>query len=144
MEVSSDAAKVILNVADRAFVERSSTAAPFILIPTNHEQLRAVSTERWKSAWQRRLAPAVLVLADLSLALLVWEISYLLQGVWGTSPLSVNVAVAAMAPTFATATPPPPPTAALASPRSQSSAGRRLTAAAREPRADRHVRQERA
>jgi Undecaprenyl-phosphate galactose phosphotransferase WbaP len=98
VEVSSDAAKVILNVADRAFVERSSTAAPFILIPTNHEQLRAVSTGRWKSAWQRRLAPAVLVLADLSLALLVWEISYLLQGIWGTSPLSVKVAVAAMAP----------------------------------------------
>jgi Undecaprenyl-phosphate galactose phosphotransferase WbaP len=83
VEVSSDAAKVILNVPDRAFVERSSTAAPIILIPTNHEQLRAVSTGRWKLVWKRRLVPTTLILADFLVFLLIWRLSSALQSVWG-------------------------------------------------------------
>ncbi len=56
--------------------------------------------ERRKSAWQRWLVPAGLVLSDVFLAFLIWEIASVLQAIFGRGSLS-EVAVAAMVPLVA-------------------------------------------
>ena len=38
--------------------------------------------KRWKPAWRQRLVVAALVLSDLLLALVIWELAYLVQGIW--------------------------------------------------------------
>ena len=50
--------------------------------------------KRWKSAWKQRLIVATLVLSDLSLALVIWGLAYLVQGVWDEE-MTLGVAVTA-------------------------------------------------
>lgn len=78
-------------------MEQRSSA---VLIPSRHEQLHAVRIGRESVLWRRRLVPAVLVLSDILLALLVWEAASLLQGLWGWGALS-DATVASMAPIIA-------------------------------------------
>ena len=74
-----------------------------MLVPTKHEYLRypklhAVKMGRWKPIWKQRLIPTTLILSDVLLALLFWELAYLLQGVWGRSALSGIAVVASVVP----------------------------------------------
>ncbi len=67
------------------------------LLPTNHEQPKDATSSRKRRAWKRHLAPAMLVVSDVSLALLVWTVAYALQGLWGRGEIS-EVTVLAMVP----------------------------------------------
>lgn len=67
------------------------------LIPAGYKQLRAVKARRWELTWKRRLAPAMLILSDVLLALLVWEVASVVQGLWGRGELS-ELAAATVAP----------------------------------------------
>ncbi len=51
-------------------------------------------------AWRRRLVNLVLLLADVLLAFLVWEVAFELRDLWGREPLS-TITVASAAPTVA-------------------------------------------
>jgi Undecaprenyl-phosphate galactose phosphotransferase WbaP len=74
--------------------EQRLTSMPLVLLPGEHRYLRVANLGRWKPAWKSRLVPAVLVLADFVLALLVCGSASLLQRIWGTGPLSEVTAVA--------------------------------------------------
>jgi Undecaprenyl-phosphate galactose phosphotransferase WbaP len=87
-------------VYDRRFVQRTSTA---ILAPTKHGQSNtagAAGTKRWRTIWKRRLVIVSLVFSDILLALLIWEVASLLQGVWGRGTLSAT-SIASMVPVMA-------------------------------------------
>jgi hypothetical protein len=56
-------------------VEQRLTVVPLTLVPTKHEQLRDINVRRWTLGWKRQLIPAVLVLTDFVLALLIWRTS---------------------------------------------------------------------
>jgi Undecaprenyl-phosphate galactose phosphotransferase WbaP len=64
-------------------VEQRSHAAPLILVPGKHEELRIARAGLRKPIWKRRLVPAVLVFADLLLALFIWEVASIIRGLWG-------------------------------------------------------------
>ena len=83
-------------------MEQRVTTMPLTLVPAKHEQLRVTSAGSWKPAWKQRLVPIILVLTDFLLSLLVWKVSYVLQGVWGHFALSemTNVAVLAVISTW--------------------------------------------
>ncbi len=70
------------------------------LIPTAYEQLCVTTMGLRRQAWKRRLVPAMLVLSDILLALLIWSVASVLQGDWGQGPLS-DVVVASMGPVIA-------------------------------------------
>ncbi len=74
-----------------------------ILIPAGYGKLHATHaarTMRLRTAWRRRLVPTVLILSDILLALLIWEVAYVLQGVWGRVELS-GLSFATVAPVLA-------------------------------------------
>ena len=70
-----------------------------ILIPAGYGRphaTHAAKTVRFSLAWRRRLVPTVLVLSDILLALLIWEMAYVLQSFWGRGELSgLSIATAA-------------------------------------------------
>ena len=78
-------------------MEQRLTAAQFTLIPAEYVELQDTKTERWRRGWQRYLVPAVLVLTDFLLSLLVWGGSSVLQRVWGNGALSEMTAFAMVA-----------------------------------------------
>ena len=78
-------------------MEQRLAVAPLTLVPTKHEQLRDTSIRRWRVGWKRLLIPAVLILTDLVLALLVWRASLVLQGIWGNGVPSEMTTVAMFA-----------------------------------------------
>ncbi|MEJ7871376.1 MAG: undecaprenyl-phosphate galactose phosphotransferase WbaP [Rubrobacteraceae bacterium] len=80
-------------------MEQRSTAMG-MLIPTDYEQLRTIKGESRTPIWKRQSVPAVLVLSDVLLALLIWSVATLIQEAWGSGALS-SVAVASMAPVVA-------------------------------------------
>jgi Undecaprenyl-phosphate galactose phosphotransferase WbaP len=78
-------------------VDQRFAAAQLTLVPNKHQQLRAVRKGLWKVFWQRWLVPSVLALSDVSLALLSWEVAFVLQGAWGRGTLS-QIAIVTMVP----------------------------------------------
>jgi Undecaprenyl-phosphate galactose phosphotransferase WbaP len=69
-----------------------------MLAPTEHERLlHATNQKRWKPVWKHRLIVGMLVLSDVFLALVVWGVAYVGQGIWGRGEPS-GVAVAAIVP----------------------------------------------
>ena len=78
-------------------MEQRLTEVPLTLVPTKHEQLRDINVRRWTLGWKRQLIPAVLVLTDFVLALLIWQTSLVLQGIWGNGVLSEMTTVAMFA-----------------------------------------------
>ena len=77
------------------FVENTSTTVA--LLPASYEQLRDVIVDRRKLVLKRWLAPVLLILSDVLLALLGWLLASALQGVWGRGSLS-QVSVVAPVP----------------------------------------------
>lgn len=69
-------------------MEQRLTAPQLTLTPTEYEQLRDTNIERWRLGRQRHLVPAVLVLTDFLLSLLIWKGSSILQSLWGNGALS--------------------------------------------------------
>jgi Undecaprenyl-phosphate galactose phosphotransferase WbaP len=69
-------------------------------VPDEHEQLGTLNKVRWKSARKRYIAPIVLILSDVILALLIWGLAYVIQDILGRGPLS-EVAVGSVAPAIA-------------------------------------------
>ena len=67
------------------------------LLPASYEQLRDVIVDRRKLVLKRWLAPVLLILSDVLLALLGWLLASALQGVWGRGSLS-QVSVVAPVP----------------------------------------------
>src|SRR5215218_969294 len=66
--------------------------------PVEHEHLLQVaSKKRWKPVWKQRLIVGTLVLSDVLLALVVWGVAYVGQGIWGRGELT-GVAVAIIVP----------------------------------------------
>ena len=66
--------------------------------PVEHEQLLQVaSKKRWKPVWKQRLIVGTLVLSDVVIALVVWGVAYVGQGIWGRGELT-GVAVVAIVP----------------------------------------------
>ncbi len=62
-----------------------------VLIPAERGKLHATHTARMvrsRPGWKRRLDPAMLVLSDILLALLIWGVAYVLQSVWGRGELT--------------------------------------------------------
>jgi Undecaprenyl-phosphate galactose phosphotransferase WbaP len=82
-----------------AFIPEQRVSAPsLILVPTElHSHVRAVSPGSWRTASKRRLIPVVLIFSEAVLALLVWCLASVLQGVWGQGALSA-MSVATLAP----------------------------------------------
>jgi Undecaprenyl-phosphate galactose phosphotransferase WbaP len=78
-------------------LEQRLTEVPLTLVPTKHEQLRDINVRRWTLGWKRQLIPAVLVLTDFVLALLIWRTSLELQAIWGNGVLSEMTTVAMFA-----------------------------------------------
>src|SRR5215217_8794655 len=84
-----------LLVLDRDAAEQGLSAT---LAPAEHERLpRATNKKRWKTVWTQRLIAGTLVLADVSLALVVWGAAAFGKSIWGPAELS-DVAVAAIVP----------------------------------------------
>lgn len=84
-------------------MEQMEQRSPAVLIPNSYEYPHgsyAARTRHWKPVWKRRLVPAVLVLSDVLLALLLWEVATLIHGIWGQAALS-GVTVVAMGPVIA-------------------------------------------
>jgi Undecaprenyl-phosphate galactose phosphotransferase WbaP len=69
-------------------MEQRVTAVRQVLIPAGCKQLSVVSTGRWRAVRKRWLVPAGLVLSDVLLALLIWKVASVLQGIWGRGALS--------------------------------------------------------
>jgi Undecaprenyl-phosphate galactose phosphotransferase WbaP len=78
----------VLVVGVGKFMETRSTATPLSLIPATYERLRDTKVGYWKLSWGKRLVPAVLVLADVLLSLVIWWGAAELQGIWGRGALS--------------------------------------------------------
>jgi Undecaprenyl-phosphate galactose phosphotransferase WbaP len=56
--------------------------------------------ERSKQLWKRRLVPAALILSDVLLALLIWELASVLQGIWGRGALT-EITIVTLVPVIA-------------------------------------------
>src|SRR5688572_26927494 len=90
--------EVWLIMSDRGAAERVSSV---MLAPAENGGLRhATSKKRWKPVWKQRLIVGTLVLADISLALVVWGAAAFGKSIWGPGELS-EVAVAAIVPSVA-------------------------------------------
>jgi hypothetical protein len=80
-------------------VEQRLTSAT--LVPVGQELLRTTRTGRTEAGWCRRTCrrtiPGVMALFDALLAIMIWEMASLLQGVWGQGELTATT-VAAMVP----------------------------------------------
>ncbi len=75
--------------------------APAALVLANEYELTYVArVRRWKPVWKRWLVPAALVLSNVLLALLFWEVASVFQGTWGRGALS-EVTVTTMIPVTA-------------------------------------------
>ncbi|CAN5808978.1 undecaprenyl-phosphate galactose phosphotransferase WbaP [soil metagenome] len=83
-------------VKDGSFVEERSTA---VLSPDRHE-LHVADVARWRPIWKQRLVVGTLILLDTLLAVLIWGLASLFQGILGQGALS-ETAIAAMAPVIA-------------------------------------------
>ncbi len=70
------------------------------LVPAGENELLHTRIRHWQPTWKRWLVPAALVLSDVLLAFLLWEIASVLQGTWGRGALS-EVGAMAIAPTVA-------------------------------------------
>lgn len=70
-----------------------------VLIPRRHE-VHVPSTTRWKSIWKQRTALATLISLDAMLAVIVWGVASVFQGIWGQGALS-EMSIAAMVPVIA-------------------------------------------
>src|SRR5215217_1903075 len=83
-------------VLDRSDAEQGLSVT---LAPTEHARLLNATTnkKRWKPVWKQRLIIGTLVLSDVFLALVVWGVAYVGQGILGHGELS-GVAVAAIVP----------------------------------------------
>src|SRR5919107_6462043 len=82
-------------------MEQRSMVAPLVLVPTRHERLRATVSGRWESVGQKWLATAALILLDVSVALLLWEVAdLLLRSIWDLGA-TAGGAVAVLAPGLA-------------------------------------------
>ena len=81
-----------LSTSRRDSVENASMTA--VLLPASYERLRDVRIGRRKLVLKRWLAPVLLILSDVLLALLSWMLASALQGVWGRGSLSQVSAVA--------------------------------------------------
>ncbi len=71
-----------------ADTKQRSTA---VLIPAKYEYLHELYSTRMghrKPIWKRRLIPTALVLSDVLLALLLWEVASVIQGIWGQGAIS--------------------------------------------------------
>src|SRR5215213_6173764 len=69
-----------------------------MLAPTEHGRLlHATTQKRLKLVWKQRLIVGTLVLSDVVLALVVWGVAYVGQGIWGRGELT-GVAIAAIVP----------------------------------------------
>jgi Undecaprenyl-phosphate galactose phosphotransferase WbaP len=79
-----------------AVLDRNVTK-PRLSVTAMHEQLQLASKKRWRPVWKQRLIVGTLVLSDVLLALLVWGVAYVGQGIWGRGELT-GVAVAAIVP----------------------------------------------
>jgi len=77
-------------------MEQRLTAARRVLIPVECEQFGVVSKGRWRAVRKQWLVPIGLVLPDFLLALLIWEVASVLQGVWGRGGLSEIATVTAV------------------------------------------------
>jgi Undecaprenyl-phosphate galactose phosphotransferase WbaP len=81
-------------VSDRSVVkqQRSLVMSPSV----EHGRLGATNKKkRWKPAWKQRLIVLTLVLTDVLLACLVWEVAYIVYGFWDRGEFS-EAAVAAI------------------------------------------------
>jgi Undecaprenyl-phosphate galactose phosphotransferase WbaP len=81
------------------------TAAPehrlaATLVLAGYEQLATAGVSRWRPVWKRRLVPVTLVLSDILLGILVWEVASVLQGFWGRGALS-EITIATVIPAIA-------------------------------------------
>jgi Undecaprenyl-phosphate galactose phosphotransferase WbaP len=82
-------------VSDRSDAEQSASV---MLAPTEHERLpHATTQKRWKPVWKQRLMVGTLVLSDVFLALVVWGVACVGQGILGNGELT-GVALAAIVP----------------------------------------------
>ena len=82
-------------MSDRSDAEQSPSV---MLAPTEHGRLlHATTQKRLKLVWKQRLIVGTLVLSDVFLALVVWGVAYVGQGILGHGELS-GVAVAAIVP----------------------------------------------
>jgi Undecaprenyl-phosphate galactose phosphotransferase WbaP len=76
---------------DECVPEQRASAPSLILVPTElHSYVRAISPARWRTASKRGLIPGALLFSDAVLALLVWWVASVLQGVWGQGALSAS------------------------------------------------------
>jgi Undecaprenyl-phosphate galactose phosphotransferase WbaP len=89
-------------------VEQRSIAAPeqgsaATLVLAGYERLPAAAVNLRSPVWKRRLVPATLVLSDVLLGILVWEVASVLRGIWGQGALSeiTNITNAAAIPAIA-------------------------------------------
>ena len=83
---------------DRDISEQRAASASLILVPSKqHSHVQVTTARCWQTTSKRRLVPAVLVASDVLLALLVWWMASVLQGIWGQGALS-GVTVATMVP----------------------------------------------
>ncbi len=80
----------------REFVEQRSAA---VLIPDTHE-LHVAGVARWRPIWKQRLVVGTLIMLDTLLAVLIWGVASVFQGLWSTGTLS-DVTVVAMVPVVA-------------------------------------------
>ena len=76
---------------DRDISEQRAASASLILVPSKqHSHVRAVSPARWRTASKRRLIPVALIFSEAVLALFVWWVASVFQGVWGQGALSAS------------------------------------------------------
>src|SRR5215210_2204176 len=67
------------------------------MVLAGYELMPIAGMKRWRAFRKRWLVPAALVLSDVLLALLTWEVASVLQGVWGRGALS-DIAAATAVP----------------------------------------------
>jgi hypothetical protein len=78
-------------------IKPESATAPLVLIPAEHEQLRATRKARRRLNRRQWMISATLVISEVLLALVLWKAASTLQGVWGRGALS-EISIAAMLP----------------------------------------------
>ena len=81
------------------FIPEQRVSAPSLILvpPEHHSYVRAVSPGSSRRASKRRLIPVVLIFSEAVLALFVWWLASVVQGVWGQGALSA-MSVATLAP----------------------------------------------
>ena len=92
-DVSLDAGERQLSQTpgDECAPEHRASAPSLILVPTErHSYVRAIGPGRWRTASKRGLILGALLFSDAVLALLVWWVASVLQGVWGQGAFSAS------------------------------------------------------